>query len=187
MPTRVDYQQFIKTLKKLIAEKTTTNLILLTDDNHSLWMSLVGGNITSIIFGPKRGKNALPIINKIPGGQLSLDTKTMLPPMPDLPTTQEILAELSTRSTSVEAPKRSDSTPLDSKQSSLVITQLQQLLMQYVGPIANMIVPSIVKQTANLSGEAQLDEIINKMVKEVEGIGDSDKFRQAAESIAYKI
>lgn len=185
MSKQVDYQQFIAALKKLIGQKTTTNLILLTEDKHSLWLGLVNGVITTIIFGPKRGKSAIPLISRIRGGKLSLDTKTNLPPMPDLPSTELILAQLGVPATATGIAELT--LEFDTARTKLIIEKLQQLLKRYVGPIANMIMPGMIKQVGIISSETQLQALIDKMAKEVEGIGDTTKFRQEATDIVDKV
>ena len=182
MSMQVDYQQFLDTLIKLIEKKTTANLILLTEDSHSLWLGLEAGSIHTIIFGPKRGRSAIPLITKIRGGRLSLDTKTKLPPMSDLPPTNDILSELS--SLPNDQFNTGSSASLDNTRISLIIDDLKQQLKRHLGPIADMIMPKIIQQVGDISSENQLQLLVDKLVKEVEGIGDTSKFlREAAEII----
>ncbi|MEN8177194.1 MAG: hypothetical protein ABFS39_01065 [Pseudomonadota bacterium] len=184
MPKQVNYQQFITALKKLIEQETTTNLILITEDKHSLWLGMASGVITSIIFGPKRGKSAIPFISRVTGGQLSLDTKTSLSPMPDLPSTEVILAQLDTSATSMNTAQ--STADFNAAGANLAIEELQQLFKRYIGPIANMIMPGMIKKVGAISSESQLQALIDTMAKEVEGIGDLAKFRQEATDIIEK-
>ena len=185
MSTQVDYQQFISALKKLIDNNTTSNLVLVTEDKHSLWVGLAEGTITSIIFGPKRGKAAIPFISRIHGGQLSMNTKTNLPPMPDLPPTEDILSQLvGSHSSIIDS---AANTGFDAARANLIVAKLQGLLKKQLGPIANMIIPGIVRQVGSLASDAQIQQLIERMAKEVEGIGDPEKFRREANDIVSKL
>jgi len=184
MSKHVDYQQFIAVLQKLIDQKKTNNLILFTEDRHSLWMGLADGVVTSIIFGPKRGKSALPFISRITSGQLSLDTDTKLPPMPDLPPTETILAQL--RGSDSPMTQSDLLGGMDTADVNRIIEECKQLLKGYIGPIANSILPGMLKQIDDISSDNGLQTLIDKMAKEVEGIGDVEKFRQDANKIIEK-
>ena len=195
MSERVDYRQFVAFLKNHIRLKATTNLFMVTDDHHSVWIALRNGVIESLFFGPRKGMEALNHIPNISGGTLKQDPGLEFPDTPGLPPTDVIIRQLEQRhsaqptSEATGAPANSKgavadgSPPINPDKLEDIITGLQQLLQQYLGPISTIIVNRLQKRYGTIGTEAKLHQFIDELATEVEGIGDHEAFRTQAKQL----
>jgi len=195
MSERVDYRQFVAFLKNNIRLKATTNLFMVTDDHHSVWIALRNGVIESLFFGPRKGMDALNRIPQISGGTLKQDPGLEFPDTPGLPPTDVIIRQLE-QGHSTQASAQPSGAPMDSKGEAAdgspaiapdklehIITGIQQLLQQYLGPISTIVVNRLQKRYGVIGTEARLHQFIDELTTEVEGIGDHETFRDQAKQL----
>jgi len=205
MGQRIDFKQFLSALKAQILRKATINLLMVTDDRHSLWIGLRGGKIESLMFGARRGMVALSHMHAITGGTLRLDQESRLPPTPGLPDTETLLqlldavgsgtpstispGSVSQVASLVQPPSSSTqdhaaSKSIDSGRADRIVSRLRARFQQEVGPIAGMVVSDLLDEVGGVRDERSLREFIDGLVREVDGIGDVDAFRAEAERLA---
>ena len=195
MSERVDYWQFVSFLKNKIRLKATTNLFMVTDDHHSVWISVRNGVIESLFYGPRKGMEALSRIPHISGGTIKQDPGLEFPDTPGLPPTDVIIRQLEqghiTQPSAEPAGAPNDvngevadgSPPIAPDKLEQIITGLQRLLQQYLGPISTIVVNRLQKRYGVIGTEAKLHQFIDELTTEVEGIGDHKAFRTQAKQL----
>ena len=189
MSERIDFTQFLATLRAQVESQATIYLRMVTDENHTLWIGVRAGRIESLLFGPRRGIIALHYLHTIRGGTLLLDHQIHLPPTPGLPDTSTLLQLLdqaghaTSGSSSAALPQTAARSGLDSRHAESILARLEALLQEQVGPIAHMVIEDWLEELGGLQDEATLRRFIDGLTREVEGIGDARAFRAQAERL----
>jgi len=196
MSDRLDFRQFVAYLKNQVRLKATTSLFMVTDDHHSIWIALRSGVIESLFYGPKKGVEALSHISRISGGKLKQNPKLNFPDTPGLPPTDVIIRNLeqglsdsggggvaATAFMNDPEDAADASLPISPARLEQIITNLQKLLQQYLGPISGIVINRLQKRYGEIGTEAKLHRFIDELAKEVEGIGDHKAFRTKAKRL----
>jgi hypothetical protein len=172
MQKKVDYLEFLEQLRGSIETRETATVRLITDDRHFVNIGIEGGQIVAVYHGPRRGLSALKLICTIQSGALSILSTHEFARQADLPPTTEILRLLEQRAQ--QAAPRIDGdadqrqSPDSNPQFSADIKHVEQALMQYIGPIARMLVEQTVQDIGGVSSNADLTRLVEQLSGEID-------------------
>jgi hypothetical protein len=176
------YNELMDALQSLCMQRSTGTLFIATPDNHFGRIVLKGGDIISLIFGTKSGMAALPFIRAIRTGKFTFtqghtpaDGTENLPPAP------ELLRRLNAGATPVGATTRS---PVDQKLLGQVYRIVEGELVEFVGPIANLVCSEHKGKFGPITQEKELRALLESIGRE---IGDPLKARQFIERVRERM
>jgi hypothetical protein len=182
MQERVDAAVVWEELRRLVRSRATGMLFLTAEDNSAGRIGVKAGTIVFLAYRFSAGRAAIPQLQTIRSAEFRFETTTP-GQLPNMPTTDEILAML--KGSSVSAPPTSGSRvsapppktsaaqpPAPMLATSRVMTdhvkqELGRLLADYMGPIA-----PIVFEEHWTNGQAKghaLETIIDALAKELGG------------------
>jgi hypothetical protein len=184
-----NYAQMLEFLVVEVKSKSSGTLFIRTHCNHAITFVLENGHINSVFFGPRRGDKAIAKIREITGGSYRFDPNNIGSIPQSLPPTEEILAQLTL---SPESPKQAtqitDSSPISESDRALICYRLKELLVKYLGPIAEVVLSDAMYDTEHFcstSEEAQL--FIDQLAQDIEDPAESAQFRSQANSVIEKV
>ncbi len=191
MSQYVNYAEFINLLKGLVNNRSSANIMMVTDDHHSLRIAVRNGAIESLAIGLRKGAAAIPLLRTIQGGSLRMShDRDLLPATPDLPDTHTILHLLEQEGGETATPSpRSTPKPrgLTSMQVEAFIAELQPLMQRYLGPIAALLISTATEDIGEIQTIEQLEQLLVTLESEVEGIGDHRAFLQEAQRLMEQL
>ena len=129
------YRQLMDELTRLIKSRSSGTLFIHSDCNHAITFTLKSGQITALYFGPRKGRRAIPMTLGISGGTCHFDETELARVPQDLPPTPEIMAQLQPSAMTEESTPGS----LPEEVRYQILQELQQILTENLGPIANLI------------------------------------------------
>ena len=187
----ISYSHLVDMLAKHVENKESGTLYIRSQCNHAISFALDAGNIYAVYYGPRRGKNALPLITKIKGGSCHFDALKLGVSPQDVPDTSEILALLQEPlehddGSSEAAPKANK--VVTSEQNDQICYELKELLSEHLGPISDMIFEDAVEDNVDFcksSEQAQL--LIDKLAEDIEDGAESARFRKQANDVITRL
>jgi hypothetical protein len=169
MNQEITRDQLAALLQSQIAEKQTSTLYVHTDDNHLIAVGMEHGEIVSLTCGAKRGKRAIPLIQKMHSGTYRFDENVM----PDrhatteLPTGNELLASLA--GDVVEEDKPCDP---DQLQATLC-----KVLQDHMGPMAAVVCKETIEAAGGLDSLDKIKRVIDDLAREIDDPGEANQFQ----------
>ena len=149
-------QQLTAELRTFCQEGRSGAFRITTNTNHTAQFCLDAGRIVGARYRIKRGVAALELIKRIQMGQSSFEEGQPNPADTSLPSTEGIFAQLE-QAAGVAAPAASDTPAAPSAPaaefSQAVKVTLEDVLTEYIGPMAGIVCRNVFSQAASL-GEA---------------------------------
>ncbi len=184
MSDRLSFDQFLAFLKQKVRERASARLQLVTDNHHTVWVALRNGTIVSLYYGPKKGESALERMISMTGGSLNQAPELDFPDTPGLPSTREILRRLEASAGGSRPPDKtvepvreptqvSDEYGISAERVERISTEMENLLQQYLGPIASLVISRARRRHGGVRDEMALRRFVDDLVEEVVGIGDA--------------
>ena len=168
------YHQLTDELTRLVESSSSGTLFIHSDCNHAITFTLESGRITAIYFGPRKGRKAIPLTRGITGGSCRFDPNGLARSPQDLPPTQEILAQLhpngaSTMTTPSPVPGEQPTDPWPDEVQKKFLGELQTVLTDHLGPIADLIFEESMAEVGDLSAtEGRFQSLIDKLALNLE-------------------
>lgn len=176
------YNELMDALKGLCTQRSTGTLFIATPDNHFGRIVLRGGEIISLIFGTKSGMAALPFIRAINTGKFKFAKgQTPTDGTEDLPPGPELLRRLGAAASPVGATARA---PMAQKSLGQVYRIVEGELVEFVGPIANLVCSEHKEKFGPITQETQLNALLESIGRE---IGDPNKARQFIDRVRERM
>jgi hypothetical protein len=188
MTVSLTYLQLLEVLTDLVNSKAAGTMFIHSQCNHAITFSLDAGRIHAIYHGPRRGRNAIPLIGRITGGSYRFDSAGLGRSPQDLPSTAEILEQLKTLHSTTRAPAVSSpvngSDPISAEQKQRVCYELKKLLTEHLGPIAAIVFDDTVGETGDFcSSPARTRILIDMLVNDIDNPAEATQFRVQAQSV----
>ncbi len=201
MDERVNYLEFVVYLRRLVNERETAAMRIVTDDRHYISIGLHEGRIVSLHAGPRKGARALERIKQMTGGGITLTAEDSFDTQSDLPTTNEILGILeqkeleglqSTRSPrppsidldpgTTPAPFRPEVGPnsVDTSEFIADLYRIEEKFLHYVGPIAKMLFQDVLAETGKMKSHDDLIRLTEILSREIDDPEKAARFRREA-------
>jgi hypothetical protein len=186
MEDYLTFSQLIDLLTELVDARQSGTLFIRSDTNHVVTVGLEKGRITALLYGAKRGSNALPMIRQIHSGSYRFESGMLGGIHQELPSTPEILDRL--RSGEASEPLNpivneslSASGGISSQKRDRLCNQLKALLGEYLGPIAQMVFDDAVAESgAFYATPEQAKAFIQKLTQDIDNPKEVAEFRDKA-------
>lgn len=179
----LDYDQLIAALGRMCAERRTGTMFIITADNQSARFVLRQGEIVSVGFRLKRGREAVPLIKTITAGRFDFSADMPGPADASLPATHEILAQLGVPA-SVRAPAPTPPLGLAPPASRAQVERIQRILeselTEFLGPMARLVCREHLSQAGSLTDPAELGRVIDAIAREIGDPAKGARFRHEA-------
>lgn len=182
-PTALSYAQVMDEVRRACVEKRTGTMMIATHDNQLARIVLQDGEIVSIAYGLKSGRDAIPLLKGIKearvkfsqgkvGGELGTG---------NLPSTPDIMRLLGGDRRSADGPAARSLT-VDQLSKALPVIEAQ--LVEFLGPLANIVWNEHVDRVGKPVTASKVRALIDELAKE---IGDPTKIQSFKEQVWQKI
>ncbi len=182
--------QLLDVLQDLIQKQQSGSLFITSEDGHFGTLGLDAGEIVSVMYAPKRGVAALPLIAGLQRGSYRFDPAAVAGRPQELPTTQQILEMLRSGSPAgvvtgaVAAPTRG----ISETEKNFACNRLKELLAQHLGPIADIVMDDALEDAGDIcANPAQMPALVDKLAAEIDSESEAAEFRAAAEKTIAKL
>jgi hypothetical protein len=175
----LDYDQLIGALGRLCAERRSGTMFVITPDNQTARFELSQGEIVSVGFRVKRGREALPLIKTIAAGRFDFSTDMPGPADATLPATHELLAQLGLPAALASAPQPVEAVP-PAIRPQVERTQrvLEAELTEFLGPMARMVCREHLARAGPLTDPNELARVIDALAREIGDPAKEARFRR---------
>jgi hypothetical protein len=187
MQNNLPYSQILDFLTELIDNKASGTLFIHSESNRAITIALNSGQIHALYFGARRGRRAIPLISDISGGSFRFEQSNLVNTSHDLPSTPEILNELRNPINANHSSLTDSSTTfscdkaINEDKKELLCQELKSLLLQYMGPIAEIVFDDAVDDIGDFCVTPQLTkDLINKLSEEIDNTAEIEQFRTNA-------
>jgi hypothetical protein len=187
MQNSVPFSQILDFLTELVDNKTSGTLFIHSETNRAITVALDCGQIHALYFGARRGRRAIPLISDISGGSYRFEETNLVDTFHDLPPTPEILSELRASINVYESPLTVSSTTtssneaIDDDKKRNLCYELKSLLLQHIGPIADIVFDDAVDEVGDFCTTPLLTkDLINKLSEEIDNTAEIEQFRSRA-------
>ncbi|MEW8266878.1 MAG: hypothetical protein AB2731_12115 [Candidatus Thiodiazotropha sp.] len=194
MRKNTPYPQILEFLTDLVDKKASGTLFVHSDSNHVITIALNSGRIHALYYGAKRGRKAIPLISTISGGSFRLEKSSLVETFHDLPSTPELLNLLrNPHAEKKPKPAASSTEGINNKaigedKKDILCQELKSLLVQRMGPIAEIVFDDAVDEIGDFCATPQLTEdLINKLSEEIDNSAEEAQFRDEAYVTLSKI
>jgi len=176
----LDYDQLIGTLGRLCAERRSGTMFIITPDNQSARFVLHQGEIVSVGFRVKRGREALPLIKNIAAGRFEFSAEMQGPADATLPATHELLAQLGLPAAALaSAPRPTEAAPPASRpQVERIQRILEAELTEFLGPMARLVCREHIARAGSLMDPNELGRVIDALSREIGDPAKEARFRR---------
>jgi hypothetical protein len=180
------FSQLLDLLTDLVDERRSGTLFIRSDSNHVVTVGLEKGRIIALFYGARRGTNAIPLICQIGAGSFRFESDVLSGVHQELPATSGILNRLRARDDIKPAhPAVSGAPPAGSgisrEKRDRLCRQLQELLGDYLGPIAQMVFDDAVAESgAFYATPEQAKAFIHKLTLDIDNPREVEEFRNRA-------
>ncbi len=176
MTQMLDYSGLYQLLADFVAKKHTGTLLGKTDTNHSVMISVRGGEIVSLICAGKRGRSAIAAIRGITALTFRLEDHAGPPGGGAMPPTAEILLALRpwARPEDVGGLAAAPDRPAPDQAGDG--PKLCDLLSEFVGPIAPVLCSDAIRAAGGLGDEARMQRVILTLAQEIENEAEAAQF-----------
>lgn len=192
-----NYAHMLEFLVTEVKRKSSGTLYIRSHCNHAVTFVLQKGRIDSIFFGPRRGDKAIAMIREITGGSYRFDPDNIASIPQNLPSTEEILAQLTlSREPPKQAPQAqakaksqtTDSLQISESDRALICYQLKEELGKYLGPIAEIVLSDAMYDEEHFcSTTEEAQQFIDQLAQDIEDPAESVQFRSQAHRIVKKV
>jgi len=160
--------------------------------NHAISFCLDSGQIYAINHGPRRGDKAISLIGQITGGSYRFDESSPNRLAQDLPPTAEILGRLKTSQDTAKIPTSSSSAvgadSVSAEQKQRICQELKNLLLEHLGPIAEMVFDDTVDETGDFySSPERTQVLIDKLAVDIGDPAEIAQFSKEANKVISKM
>lgn len=189
----LNYPELFSTLSNFVSTGRSGTFFISTNNNHVITFALDSGRIAAIFHGGKRGRKAIPLVSKIAGGTWRFD-EVMLPIQPqDLPSTAEILQELSLEAVNLPLESINDAMPLTARTVSddalcELVENLEKLFARYLGPFGKILFDEAIEtmgESACKNREKAMD-LVRHLANEVDDPVEAKSFAEAGQQFVNK-
>jgi hypothetical protein len=138
----IPYREIVAELRRLCANKSNGNFLVMNDDGALFQVGLREGEIVNVFFRGRRGKEALPLAASMKSGRPQFSEGVVLARGLPLPPTQEILDFLGgTRGPERFAPGRfvAPQSPPGTPLPADMVRALEEELAVFIGPVAAIV------------------------------------------------
>lgn len=182
--------QLQEILARLIAEKRSGTFVINSACNHVITIAIDNGRIVALFYGPKRGRPAIPLISRITGGSYRFEDSTFSLNAQDLPSTAGIMIALQGGpGLDVEdfsSPKvgHTQAGQISSAHAQQIYQGLEEILVQYLGPIASMVLEDVCQASERSSkGPEEFGKLITCLLDEIEDEEKALRFKREANQL----
>jgi len=181
------YQQLMDELNRLVVSRSSGTLFIHSDCNHALTFTLESGQIIALYFGPRKGRKVIPLTLAISGGSCRFDPDGPSREPQDLPSTQEIMAQLNSNRvapvTMPGSPSELSVEPWPEEIRGRFLGELQVVLTDHLGPIADIIFNESMSELNGQSvNEDSFQHLIDRLALNMES-GDISRFQDQVADI----
>jgi hypothetical protein len=187
MQKTVPYSQIVDYLTELVDNKASGTLFIHSESNRAITIAIDSGRIHALYFGARRGRKAITLISDISGGSYRFEVSNLVEAFHDLPPTPEILNLLRNPNSVNESRPRTSSTTMSHGKSikeekkDILCQELKSLLLQHMGPIAEIVFDDAADEIGDFCATPQLTEdLINKLSEEIDNATEVEQFRSKA-------
>jgi hypothetical protein len=184
MSEYLNYDEFLVQLRRMVENRADAGLRMVTDAHHFVGITIRGGAIVALHYGPNKGRRALADICRMRSGALTVGDATPYPPQADLPATAEILRILGERdaeSALVPNPPRAAAPgPAPRQLEPQALERVRAALLQCIGPIANLLVKDVAGQMGGIHSDADLARLVDALAEEIDDPAQAARFRSQA-------
>ncbi len=179
--------QLQEILARLVAEERSGTFVINSACNHVVTIALDNGQIVAVFYGPKRGRPAIPLISRISGGTYRFEDSTFGLNTQDLPSTTEIVialqrgSELRVGDFSSQKDGHTQTGQISSAHVQQIYQGLEKILVQYLGPIASMVLDDVCQASERSSkGPEEFSKLITCLLDEIEDEEEAMRFKREA-------
>ncbi|MEA3277881.1 MAG: hypothetical protein U9Q81_21875 [Pseudomonadota bacterium] len=171
MNGEITRNQLLELVKELVQQKRAGTLYVHTDDNHLIIVGVEGGNIVSLICGPKQGERAIPIVRRMKTGTYRLEDGVMThrTSRSTLPSSETLLSLLSEEETA------------EVRDTAWVQSMLCKVLAGYLGPIAPLVCKEAVSRAGGIDSSEKLQRVVENLAGEIDSLSEAERFRVQAQ------
>jgi len=182
--------QMLDVLEDLIKKKQSGSLFITSEDSHFVTFGLEGGRIISVMYGPKRGVAALPLIAAVKSGAYRFDAGGVTGKPQELPTTKQIV-EMLRSGAPAEVPASRGAAQgggISEAERNFVCSQLKDLLAKHLGPIAGIVIDDALEEAGDICEDPERTHaLVDKLVAEIDSESEAAAFRARAERVIAKL
>lgn len=190
MADSLTYPQLLEVLADLVGKKRSGTLYIRSDCNHVISFALDAGRIYALYHGPRRGRNAIPLVSGIAGGTYHFESTQLSATPQDLPSTAEILELISAHQRKQAAPALASSAgeAVSDQQKNRVCGELKRLLTEHLGPIADMVFEDAVEEIEDFCSTPERTlQLIDKLADDIEDGAETEQFREKANALVRRM
>jgi hypothetical protein len=186
MDNHLNFSQLLDLLTELVNTRQNGTLFVRSDSNHIITVGLEKGSIIALLYGAKRGRNAIPLIRQIRAGSYRFEADLLVGFQQELPPTTDILNQLRTGESSQPAnpvgrgPMRA-SIGISREKRDRLCRQLSELLGNYLGPIAQMVFDDALAESgAFYATPEQAEAFLHKLTEDIDNPREVEEFHNKA-------
>lgn len=193
MEADLTFDQLLDLLTELVDTHKSGTLFIRSACNHVITIGLDKGRINALFYGAKRGQNALHLINQISSGSYKFETNNLVGVNQELPSTSEILNLLragSIGSPATELTSAPEQKPvgISKEKRDRLCRQLKELLNEYLGPIAQMVVDDALATSGEFyATPKQAQDFIDELAMDIDNANEVEAFRNKAYEVFDRV
>ena len=186
MEDYLSFSQLLDLLTELVDARQSGTLFIRSDSNHIITIGLDKGHIIALLYGAKRGNNAIPMIRQIHSGSYRFESDVLSGIHQELLSTPEILNRLRSGDGNEPLNPVVHETSLTSggisrQKRDRLCRQLKELLGEYLGPIAQTVFDDAVAESgAFYATPEQAKAFIQKLTQDIDNPKEVEEFRDKA-------
>lgn len=184
--TLLDYPQLVEELRRACVEKRTGTMLIVTHDNQLARILLHEGEILSISYRLKNGREAVSLLKEITQARVKFSHGKAGGDQVNsgLPATDEIMHMLGgTKGAASATPVRTAGT-VSADQVPKALKIIETELIEFLGPLANFVWTEHVERAGQPVTANKLRALVDGLAKE---IGDPTKVQLFKEKVWQKI
>jgi hypothetical protein len=173
MDDNLSFSQLLKLLRELIGKNESGTLFIRSESNHVITIGLNKGRIYALFHGPKRGRSALSLISQVTSGSYKFEPGVLSGINQDLPSTPEILNQFRLQKRDIPSNptltrSHMPNAGISHQKRDRLYQQLQGLLAEYLGPIAQMVVDDAIAESGDFFATPEKAKaLINKLTLDI--------------------
>ena len=173
MSTEITRNQLIEKVKALVEDKRSSTVYARTDDNRSIIIGIDAGEIVSLVCGPKRGEQAIPVIRDMVKGTYQLQDKVMsFEHLGARPTSNDSLLSLLSLSSDDDSGADHDQETCD-----WVRDVFCKALAAYMGPIAPLVCTQTISAVGGVDSPDKVRRVVDALAAELDDAREAERFK----------
>lgn len=181
--TPLSYAQLLDELRTACVEKRTGTMMIATQDNQLARIVFQDGDLISIVYRLKNGREAIPLLKEIKQARVKFSQGTVTGSAGNLPATAETMRMLS-GDKAVAGASAPVAGSLGTDQIPKALKIIEAELVDFLGPLANIVWTEHVERLGKPVGANKLHSLVDGLAKE---IGDPTKMQRFKEQVWRKV